>query len=41
MFFREDMEITSSSLVLPVVFGKFDKEIAELVIYLTKFEIKS
>lgn len=28
---REDMEITSSSVVLPFVFGKFDKETAEMV----------
>ena len=28
---REEMEITSSSSVLPIVFGKFDKETAEMV----------
>ena len=28
---REEMEITSFSSVLPIVFGKFDKETAEMV----------
>ena len=28
---REDMEITSSSLLLPLIFGKFDKQTAEMV----------
>ena len=28
---REEMEITSSSLLIPLVFGKFDEETAEMV----------
>ena len=28
---REEMEITSSSLLLPIVYGKFNKETAEMV----------